>query len=196
MKRLYQEFPKWTSTYTRPVNRSPTDSIASYQNHGWKECVILRRNNRVPTKSIKLGLYRKYSVQKINTYRTKIFRFLREHDFAGDASIELTRGADGYPNNCIHFHVITDDSRSEHELRELFEEACRHAGLDEKCFGIIYYDLYDGFGYLEYFTKCARRFANKVILFRNEKELGARIQRFYQIGGWFRKGKKKLWNPN
>jgi hypothetical protein len=143
----------------------------------------------------KVGLYRECSPQEINMYRGRIFKYLRKHGFEGVASIELTRGADGLPNNCVHFHVLSDDTRSEKELRALFNMACIGAGLCEGDFGVKVYGLSDGFGYFDYFTKCGKRYIKKIILFRNEKELGARIQKFYVLGGWFKKsgGKGRIW---
>ena len=111
----------------------------------------------------------------------------------GVANIELTHDVAGYPNNCVHFNVITDDPRSEREIRELFKTACTRAGLDEKDFGIVYFGLPDGIGYFEYFTKCAKRHIKKIILFKNEKELGAKIQRFYMLGTWFGEYKNGVW---
>ena len=194
MQKPYQEHPRLKSTFTNSVNRSPTDSLESYQNKAWKETVILRRNNRIPTKAFVVRLYRECSVKKIGTYRKQIFRYLRDRNFEGVVSIELTRGADGLPNNRVHFHLITDDGRDEVELRELLNRACERSGLvKRKDFGIVCYELPDGFGYFDYFTKFGKRYADKVTLFRNEKELGARINKFYRLGSWFGEYKDGEW---
>jgi len=188
VEQLYQVNPRIKSTYTLHRNISLTDSLESYQNRAWKETVILRRNNRVPSKELVLHFLKVLSAKSISTYRTKIFRVLKDNRLEAVASIELTKDGNGKPNNTVHFHILTDDQRSEGELRKLLETACERQGLVKGTdFWITYCELYDGYGYFEYFTKY--RFSDRVILF----EKGTGLDKFYQIGKWFGKSKKQIW---
>ena len=88
---------------------------------------------------------------------------------------------------CPGSHLITDDPRSKNELKDLLTKACELQGLVEgKDFRVDYLVLYDPDGFLDYFTKRHRK---DVILFQK----GLRLQKFYQIGKWFRKKKSKIW---
>ena len=192
MEQLYQDkhSRRVKSTYTQHKNRSRTDSLESYQNGAEKEVLILRRNNRVPTADVVIHFLNERSVAAINTARTKIFRYLKEHGVEAVANIELTVDKHGSPNNCVHFHCITDDKRRRKEIRALFITACERAGLVRgKDFRVTYWTLYDGYSYLNYFTKYG--FSKKVILF--QKDIG--LNKFYQIGQWFQKdrGKGEIW---
>jgi hypothetical protein len=112
---------------------------------------------------------------------------LKEHDIEAVANIELTRGKDGAPNNTVHFHVLMDDQRSEQELHDLFNTACERGGLNREDFRIDYRPLWNGDWYFRYFTKYG--YSDRVILFRQ----GTGIQKFYQIGKWFTKSKRQIW---
>jgi len=187
---LYQENPRVASTFNRYngckiKNRSFTDSLESYQNGASKEARILCRNGREPTKEIVLNLLTILSAQDIKALRTKIFRYLKEHGLEAVASIELTRDSDGKPNNRVHFHILTDDLRSQRALRRLFNTACLSSGLTREAFRIGYRKLWNGERYFNYFAKF--RYSREVILFKK----GLRIQKFYVIGQWYRKSKKR-----
>ena len=184
---LDQAKPRIKSTFTCHTNWSLTDSLESYQNRAWKETVILRRNNREPTVEVVWHLLQVLSAQDIASFRTKVFRYLNEHAIESVVVIELTRGIDGKPNNTVHFHFLIDDQRSEQALRKLFNTACLRSGLSSEDFRIDYRLLWDGYRYFNYFTKFG--YSNKVILFR--KDIG--LQKFYQIGKWFRMSKKQIW---
>ena len=188
MELLYQEKPRVKSTYTRHKNRSFRDSIESNQNGAVKETMILRWNQRAPTSEIILHLLEVFTAKDINAFRKKVFRYLKDHRVQAVASIELTRGQYGTPNNKVHFHCITDNQCSEHELRDLFNTACLRAGLNSEDFRVDYRPLWNGYLYFNYFTKY--RYPEKVILFR--KDMG--LQKFYQIGKWFTKSKKQIWD--
>ena len=187
MEQLYQDNPFQRCTYTRHKNRSFTDCIESNQHGAVKEMLILRWNGRIPTIEIVLHCLRVFSAKKIKALRTKIFRYLKEHGIEAVVSIELTRGKDGKPNNTIHFHIITDDQRSEQELRDLCNTACIRGGLNSEDFRIDYRLLWNGDLYFKYFTKCG--YSDRVILFQK----GTGIAKFYQIGKWFNKSKKLIW---
>jgi len=178
-----------TSTYTLHKNYSFTDSLESYHNGASKERKILQWNGRIPTADITWHLLIELSAEDIIALRTKVFNYLRrKHKIEAVASVELTRGADGKPNNTVHFHVLTDDKRSKKELVRLFNLACMRAGLvlDED-FCISYTRLYNGYTYFNYFTKDG--YEDEVILFKK----GTGIQKFYEIGKWFKKGKAEIW---
>jgi hypothetical protein len=131
-----------------------------------------------------------YSTKEIREYRKKIFRVLTDNGLEAVANIELTRGEDWEPNNCVHFHLITDDPRSEEELRLLLEMACERQGLvKDTDFCITYQKLYDGYWRFSYFTKFGKKYFYSVILF--EKNLG--LDKFYEIGKWFHKPQVQIW---
>jgi len=187
MDQLFQDNPRVRSTYTDRKNRSLTDSLGSYQNRACKEVQILRRNARLPSTDIVWHLLKELTVTEITALRKKVFRYLKDHKFEGFANIELTRNKSGQPNNRVHFHILTDDSRSEQEIRELFNKACERYGLVRNTdFWISYKELWDGDQYFEYFTKRNR---NGVILFQK----GLKLQKLYRIGKWFTNGKCALW---
>ena len=197
MEQLFQNNPRYKSTYIpldkngNPVkNRSFTDSHESYQNGASKESAIIRWNNRLPTKELVLRLHRIFTSKEIKAIRTKIFRYLKEHGLEAIANIELTtRGMYRTPNNTVHFHILTDDPRSIGELVKLLSTACERNGLVEgEDFSVICKGgFYNADGYIDYFTKYGH--SHKVILFQKRW----RIQKFYQIGKWFRKSKEELW---
>ena len=190
MPKLYNPDPRATSTFTLYTNWSFRDSLGSYQNGAWKERSILRHNHRIPTFEVVWHLTKVFSAKEISAYRTKTFRYLKEHGIEAVANIELTRGEDGEPNDKTHFHILSDDTRSEDEIRKLFNTACLRSGLNRKDFRIDYRELYDGYAYFDYFVKYGKRFSNKVILF--QKGIKG-LDKFYRIGNWFRESKKKLW---
>ena len=185
---LYQDNPRVKSTYTQYKNCSLTDSLESYQNGVWKETVLLHRNNRTPTQEFVLHFLKVLTACDIIKYRTRIFRVLVDNGLEAVANIELTKGKDDRPNNTVHIHVLTDDQREENKLRELFETACERQGLvKDHDFRITSRQLYDGYRYFNYFTKCG--YSNTVILFRKD----IRLQKFYQIGTWFKESKATIW---
>ena len=127
-------------------------------------------------------------------YRKKIFRVLVDNGLEAVTSIELTRGKNGRPNNTVHFHIITDDPRSEQELRQLLETACKRQGLvQDNDFCVDHRLLWDGYRYFNYFTKYGEKYFDKVILFQKGLlESGKTIQKFYTIGQWYQKGRGKI----
>jgi len=188
VEQLYQDHPRNKSTFTQYTNWSLSDSFESYQNRAWKETVILRRNNRVPTKEFVLHFLKKISVHDIIKYRTRIFRILTDNKLESVVNVELTRGKDGKANNTVHFHFLIDDQRNEKVLQKLFETACERQGFVKDIdFSITCRELYDGYRYFDYFTKYG--YSDKVILFKKNVTL----QKFYQIGKWFMMSKKKIW---
>jgi hypothetical protein len=135
-----------------------------------------------------LHFLKELPVRDIRNYREKIFRCLRTHGIQAVVSTEPTRGKDGKPNNNVHFHILTDDQRSEKELREMFNKACERRKLVKGVdFRIDYRELYDPDQYFNYFTK---RGYTDVILF--QKNIG--LNKFTYIGEWFRECKAALWN--
>ena len=199
MQQLFQDNPRRSSTYTLHKNRSFTDSRESYQNGASKETLILRWNNRSPTQEFVLHFLTIFSAEEIDYLRDKIFRYLKDHGLGAVANLEATRGDDGKPNGCVHFHIITDDPRRETELRALLEKACQRRRLvKDEDFCITYQPLPDGYNYFNYFTKYGEKYFDKVILFQ-PKLLKAKtgnkrrtLQKFYVIGQWFKKGRGKI----
>lgn len=155
----------------------------------------------MPSQEFVLHFKTVFSAEEIRIHRKKIFRVLTDNGLEAVVSIELTRGKDGKPNGCVHFTILTDDPRSEKELRKLLETACERQGLvNKKDFCITHEDLPDGYGRFNYFTKYGEKYFDKVILFqkgllKSGKNLRT-LQKFYTIGQWFKKGrgKGKIWD--
>jgi len=198
MQILYQNNPRDHCTYIEHKDRTFTNSRESYQNGACKETLILRRNGRTPTQELVLHFLTVFSAVEINELRTKIFRVLTDNGLVAVANLELTRGKDGKPNNCVHSHILTDDQRSGGELQQLLETACERQGLVKgQDFQVDHRLLWDGYRYFNYFTKFGKKYFNKVILFeKGLLESGRTLQKFYTIGAWFKKGrgKGKIWD--
>ena len=191
MQQLFQENPRAISTYTLHKNRSFTDSRESYQHGACKKTLILRRNDRIPTQEFVLHFLKELPSSEIREYRKKIFRVLEDNGLEAVANLELTRGKNGKPNNCVHSHILTDDQRSEPELRKLLEMACERQGLvKDNDFCITFESLYDGYWRFNYFTKYGEKHFYNVILF--EKNIG--LNKFYTIGKWFHKPQVQIWD--
>ena len=210
LPRLFQLRSRIGSTYRKNINRSFTDSLESYQNGAYKETLILQQNGRIPKKELVIHFLKELLIVDIMSRRSKIFSILQKAGIEAVANIELTRVVPriGLPNNQVHFHILTDDDRSEKELRDLFKKACEDSGLDKKDFKIGYKEIQDGYWYFEYFTKFDKKSRGKytkeyidearkrdwswltVLLL---EKIG--VQKFYKIGKWFKKGrgKGKIW---
>jgi len=187
MQQLFQDEPYRISTFTRAKNHSFTDSLESYQNGAHKELQILQRNGRIPTTEIVLHFLVEYEAKVINLLRKKIFLYLAKHGLEADVSSELTKGVNGQPNNTVHYHILTDDPRSKSEVLKLMHTACKQYGLvRDRDYRVNYRKLYNGYTYFRYFTK----YGYETPLFCK----GTGIQKFYQIGKWFKKGKIKIWD--
>ena len=187
MQILYQPIPYKRCLYRRHKQRSFTECMESNQNGAQKECLLLRRNGRIPTKELTWHLHKVYSVQEIRDIRSHVFGYLQSKDIDAAAVIELTRDGEGNPNNTVHFHIITDSGKSAKVIAELITKACRQKGLRKKDYHVDCRELWDGFRYFNYFTKYG--YEHKVILFQK----GLYVQKFYQIGKWYLKTKKELW---
>jgi predicted GIY-YIG superfamily endonuclease len=192
MEQLYQDNPRHRSTYTLYKNRSFTDSLESYQHGAHKELLILRWNKRIPRIEVVLHFLKVLSEQNIKSLRLKIFRYLKEHNINAVATIELTRDGNGKPSNKVHIHILTDDNRRKHIIREVFTKACEQNGLvNGQDFRIDCRELDDGYKYFAYFTKYG--YSERVILFRKVTRKKKSMQKFYEIGDWFRKTKQQIW---
>ena len=205
--KLYQESPREKSTFKPPNGRKHrcyTNSYESYKNKADKETIILETNNRLPTKVIEWNLFIVLSQEEIVELRTKVFNYLRQKGIEAVVAIELTYGENDRPNNTVHFHLLTDDPRSEKELENLLAKACERKAVGlvrGKDFKVRCRKLTRPEKYFAYFTKSSRtdkdwcKVNNKkrVLLFQKPAE-GKTIQKFYEIGKWFRKSKPELWN--
>ena len=206
---LHQDDPRLFSTYTQYKSYSYTDSLDSYQNGAELETQVYWREGRIPTKEIVIHLFRRYTAEKkkdLDKLRTKIFSVLsnKTNQLDAVANIEVTEGS-GTRGTVVHFHVLTDDPRSERELRAMFNKACEDQGLtrESDCpgwdddllmgyadadFRIDYRVLWNGYKYFRYFTKWGVKWRNSVILFQK----GLRMQKFYEIGNWFSRKKTEI----
>jgi len=189
---LYQAKPFRFCTYTLHKNRSLTDSLESYQNGVEKEVLIQRWNGRLPTIAVVWHLLRVLTAKEIIELRKNVFCYLKKHGIVATVSIELTKGANGKPNNKVHFHFFVDDQRSKDDIRELFNMACEHQGLVRgEDFRIDCYSrAYDDWCF-HYYAKYGKKYVDDIILFKK----GTGIRKFYEIGKWFKKdrGKGKIW---
>jgi hypothetical protein len=182
-------------------NRSPTDSLASFNNLASKESQILRRNPRVAKHDIVIYFLKVFDVPELKAMRDKVFGYLRKAGLNAVANIEPTEDGFGHPTDTVHFHILTDDERDKDFLRQLGRDACLAAGLQDKAmcnaprneFDVECRDIYDYDRYIDYFTKLDRE--EYVNLFIKK----SRIQRFYTIGNWFSdangnpRGKGDIW---
>jgi len=178
---LFQSKPKKLTTYTLHKLRSFTDSLETYQYAADKERQILQRNNRLPTKEIKLNLLLELTAEGIRVLRKWMFRYLEKDRLEAVANIELTRCYPriGKPNNRVHFHILTDDTRSKEELRDLFITNCERWGLVRgKDFEItIRDDINNADWYFAYFTKYDRKFEAEVKAIRESKATGQDVDK-------------------
>ena len=90
----------------------------------------------------------------------------------------------------MHYHILTDDPRSEKELRKCFNEACERCSLSKglgnklgkgKDFRVDYNERPEGYDY-DYYLKYGEKYKDDVVLFIK----GTRLQKFYQIGKWYK----------
>ena len=186
----FQDRPYKKSGYVEHPVRSWSDSKESYQNRAKSERTLLWWNDRKATKVIVLSLLTISSIEDIRQRRTKIFRYLNEHGIEAYVVVEITRTRPrtGKPTRRVHFHILTDDPRSENELRALFNEACERSSLfrgrgnkfvKDKDFRITYEEDSKGFGF-DYYLKYGEKHKDKAVLF--EKHRG--LQKIYRIGKW------------
>jgi hypothetical protein len=162
----------------------------------------LEMNNRLPTKEIVWHLYKELEPNEIRELRNGVFRYLANHGLEAITNIELTRGDYKKANNRVHFHMLTDDERSEDELKFLIIKPCIRRGLvmgDGKDFGVDFRELLRPDTYFAYFTKfsrvdkewCEKHNKDRVLLF--QPKLG--LYKFLEIkkGTWFSPSKAALW---
>ena len=199
MQDLFQKKSFSDCIYTRHKNRSFTDCRESYQHGACKETLILRWNDRTPTKELVLHFLKVLPAEVIKELLPKIFRVLRDNGLEAVANLELTLGKNGKPNNCVHSHILTDDQRAGKELCRLLEIACERQGLVKDVdFCIDYRELWDGDRYFNYFTKYGKKYFHKVILFQKgllkSGKTPRTLQKFYKIGNWFSKTKEQIWD--
>jgi hypothetical protein len=182
-------------------DRSPTNSLESFNNLANKEKQILQRNYREAKYEFVIHFCKVLDVPELKEKRDKVFGYLRKVGLNAALSIEPTTDGFDNPTDTVHFHGLTDDERGVDFLRELCRTACLAAGLQDKAvsgapkneFDIECRPLDDGYEYLDYFTKYEME--DKVYLFIR----GSRIQRFYCIGDWFidadgnRRNKGEIW---
>jgi hypothetical protein len=169
------------------LNRSPTDSLESYNNLAKKEAQMLRRNPRKAKYEITWHILIFLDIPELKSIRDKVFDYLRKAGINAVACIEPTRDGFGNPNDTVHFHILTDDERGIDYLKDLTRTACLAAGLQDKAvshaakneFDVECRELWDYDGYIKYFTKVDM--PEKVHLFIQ----GSRVQRFYTIGDWY-----------
>ena len=206
MHPLVQRHPKQSSTnnFLPPgvTNRSPTDSLESFNNLASKESQILYRNHREAKYEIIIHFLKWLSIPELKIIRDNIFDCLRKAKLNAFVALEPTDDGFGNPTDTVHFHILTDDERGIDALRELGRAACLMAGLQDKAlcnapkneFDVECRELYDYAGYIGYVTKHNRE--DKVHLFIP----GSRLQRFYFLNDWYidadgnRRGKENIWN--
>jgi len=135
LQQLVQIKPPEKSGYTKHKVFSWKDSKEGFQNKAKSERTLLWWNKRQVTKVIVLHFLKKLlvdmSLDDFKKYRTKIFRYLCEHGIEAYVIVEATRERPktGKWTGRVHFHILTDDERSEKELRALFNEACERSSL-------------------------------------------------------------------
>lgn len=201
---LRQRNPKRCSTYRVQRVVSATDSMESYQHRVKSERTLLWWNHREPTVEVVIHFLKVLQIEEIRKRWAKISRYLREHGIEAFAVVEPTRCrlVAGLPYDRVHFHILTDDSRGENELRKLFNEACERSGMCRgrgnrlvRCedFRVDYKENPASICF-DYYLKYGEKYKDRAVLFVK----GLRLQKFYTIGKWFKdennakKSKKKM----
>ena len=191
MIEIVQRHPRRCSKYrfNHPlvIDRSPTNSLESFDNLASKERQILEHNHRVPKYEFVIHFLEVLDVPELKEKRDKIFGYLRKVGLKSVICIEQTDDGFGNPTDTVHFHGLTDDVRGVKYIRELCRTACLAAGFQDKEtsgadkneFDVECRELDEPEKYYAYFTKHERE--EKVYLFVR----GSRIQRFYFTGDWF-----------
>ena len=108
------------------------------------------------------------------------------------------------PIDRVHFHFLTDDERSEEELKQFFVMACERAGLvEEKGFLIRTRKLWKGKEkkYFDYVLKCSTKHKDRAILFtkikmkkdgeKKKSKAATRVQKIFN-SDWFKKPIKQI----
>ena len=157
-RRLYQIKPRDKSPNPLlPNTNSFTESRQSYRSASYKEVLIHRRNPRVPNREIVLRYLVEFDIESIRAIWRRIGTNLRKEGLTYTASVELTNGKDGRPNNCVHYHILFDTTLCLGELREKIKAVCLKSGLCDKEFSLIGQDIMDwGDEKIGYFTKNSR----------------------------------------
>jgi len=163
---------------------------------------ILFRNPREAKYEIVIHFLKVYMEPELKRTRDKVFDYLRKSGLNAFVALEPTDDGFGNPNDCVHFHILTDDMRGIDALRELGRTVCLAAGLQDKAvcnapeneFDVECRGLYDYAGYIDYVTKHNRE--DEVHLFIR----GSRMQRFYFLNDWYidadgnRRNKTDIWD--
>ena len=205
---FYQYPARETSTFIKHHVVSWTDSKESHQRIAKRYRNILRWNNRIPTTEIRLH-FNKFTVKEINEFLAKIRRTLQRNTKKRKglryiAFTEVTTKRKK-PISKVHFHFLTDDERSENELRQFFTMACERAGMVEnKDFQIKRIrPLPKGKNYFDYVLKYGKNHQDKAILFRKfrrakkgegkkkGRRIATRIQKIFQ-SEWYKKPIKQI----
>ena len=199
---LFQDDPKDECLYTKHTGirrYSFTDSRETRSNCAWKELMILLQKGRIPMFEVRVNFFSQFQTKKdIDQLRASISRCLKYRKIDAVASIELTTGKDGKPNNTVHFHYLMGDKENdEHLPREeekkrrkeiagFMQKVCERSGfILNKDFKVESRPLWNGGKYFAYFVKHGK-YGKCIPLFIE----GLRMQEFTQTG-WFEKGEKK-----
>lgn len=144
---------------------------------------VLEYNNRMANMEIVLRYHKPIPLEEIRR-RWRIIRKglgIMKNPFI--AVIELTRGKDGRPNNCVHYHFLFDTRMDRNELKEFMKIVCLNGnfGRYKEDFELIFPNTkitcYKT--KIKYFTKFGM--PERVILFRK----GPGIRKFYYSKDWF-----------
>ena len=181
---LFQEKVRFKSRNPNLVPVSFVESIESYMKAARQESWILENNSRIPNQEIVLRFFTVLSVATIKKNWKRLQHNLKQAGITYAASIELTDGKDGQPNNCVHYHFIIDTNLDRETLKEKMKAVCMKSklGVYGKEFDLIFPNegiTNWGQWKIHYFTKYNH--TNKVHLFKT----GLHIKKFYYSSNWF-----------
>ena len=126
---LYQKEPLLMSRNQSLIPYSFTESMQSYMKAARQESWILENNYRVPKHEIVLRYHKMYSILEIRNNWKRLRLKLNKVKIIFAASIELTDGVDGSPNNCIHYHLLIDSKLPRQELMEMMKTICEKSKI-------------------------------------------------------------------
>ena len=110
---IVQRNPKeyWKNPSLPPLvrDRSPTNSLESFNNLASKESQILFRNPREAKYDIVIHFLKWFSVPELKIMRDRVFDYLRKSGLNAYVALEPTDDGFGNPTDTVHFHILTDD---------------------------------------------------------------------------------------
>ena len=148
MGQLFQDNPRGWSRSQKFIPCSFTESVQSYMKAARQESWIHEHNYRIPSQEIVLRYFVKLSLSAIRENWGRLRKNLKKYKIAFAATIELTEGVDGLPNDCVHYHFLIDTTLDQESLRGVMKEICWKSNLGE--YGRDYDLIYPNTGIIKW----------------------------------------------